>query len=81
MAVSRQTPACPYCGKDLARAIHKNYSDLPRFVRPIGDSFIRWEWLNHTCKGQRKAEKEWQKKIKGLPKIGLKDLIKKKSSS
>lgn len=64
MAVSRKIPTCPFCGKDTAREVHKNYSDLPRFMRPIGDSFIRWEEIAHACKGLRKWQKE-QRKIIG----------------
>ncbi len=64
MAVARKTPVCPYCGKETARAIVKNEKHVPIFMRKIGDNFLRWENIPHTCRGLRKARKEmkeWNK--------------------
>ncbi len=54
MAVYRQTPKCPKCGKIIARGIYADQSDTPMVMRKIGDSFIRWEYLPHKCKKENK---------------------------
>jgi hypothetical protein len=64
MAVYRKTPACPYCGKIIAKAVYKNQSHIPFMFRVIGDTFIRWDYIKHNCKGKRKADKEIEKSIR-----------------
>lgn len=44
MAIYRELPRCPNCGEIIANPIH---FDKPDF---IGDTFIRWEYLEHKCK-------------------------------
>lgn len=55
MAVYREVPTCPFCGKIIAEAITSN-------SKKIGDNFIRWEYNNHNCKQMRKHQKELSKK-------------------
>lgn len=43
MAVFREEPKCPYCGKQIMKAI---YEDRPNF---FGDSFSHWEQVSHIC--------------------------------
>lgn len=54
MAVYREQPKCPNCGKYI-KSIYHDYSDLPLMMRPIGDSFIRWDWEGHNkiCKNPK----------------------------
>jgi len=61
MAVARPVPSCQFCGKPIAKAIHKSYKGVPFFMRPIGDSFIRWEFFECKCKEAKKARKEHEK--------------------
>lgn len=56
MAKYRPTPVCPYCGKPVAKAIYKDQSKIPQIFRIIGDTFLRWEPIKHSCKGNREAE-------------------------
>ena len=48
MAVYRPVPKCNFCGEPIARGIYNKNS------HKIGDNFIRWEYLNHSCSGMRK---------------------------
>lgn len=50
MAVYRQVPVCAYCGKPIAKGIYKDQSHLPWHQQLIGDTFIRWEYIDHKCK-------------------------------
>lgn len=61
MAVYRETPKCPYCGKVIAKGIYKKQNP---FNPVYGDSFLRWEYKKHNCKEGRKAKKEMQQRIK-----------------
>lgn len=63
MAVYRETPKCIHCGKPIAKGIYNNYEDLPRSMRPYGDSFIRWEYKECNCKESKKARKKLKKSI------------------
>jgi hypothetical protein len=47
----RTPPKCPYCGEAI-KGTYKDFSDLPVMMRPIGDSFICWDWRGHNdgCK-------------------------------
>lgn len=64
MAVARPVPKCQYCGKPIAKGIYKDESDVPFFMRIIGDTFIRWDYKECNCKGARKARKEHKKWVK-----------------
>ena len=68
MAVFRKPPTCSYCGKIIGRAITDQQRDVPKSQRIIGDNFIRWEYVNHSCPKKRKAEKEM---IKNMGKIDI----------
>lgn len=59
MAVHRKTPECPFCGAPIAKAIRKKGSKL------IGDNFIRWESIPHSCKKMR----EHREKLQNDPKF------------
>ena len=61
MAVLRPVPKCQFCGKPIAKAIHKSYKGVPFFMRPIGDSFISWKFFNCKCKEAKKTRKECKK--------------------
>ena len=58
MAVFRKNPKCPYCGEIIAKGIYRDQSNIPSYMRVIGDTFIRWEYLDHTCDGKKKAQGE-----------------------
>lgn len=51
MARLRQTPTCPFCGEETHKAIYREQEpyELPFF----GDTFLRWESLNHKCKKKK----------------------------
>ena len=74
MAVYRPTPTCPYCGKIIAKGVYKNQSKIPSMLRVIGDTFIRWDYIEHTCEGKKKADKEMEdfidKQISDMKKKG-----------
>lgn len=55
MAVYRETPKCRFCGKPIAKALHKHSSH-----NFIGDTFERWEYFDCQCK----EAKEWRKTTK-----------------
>ena len=50
MAVYRPTPTCENCGEPIAKAIYEDESFLPPNQRLIGDTFLRWEYIDHNCK-------------------------------
>ena len=52
MAVYRPTPKCPFCGKPIARAVHREVS-----IGFIGDTFVRWEFFDCNCKEYKKTTK------------------------
>lgn len=65
MAVYRNAPTCPYCGKVIAKEIHSRGNPY----NPVyGDSFLRWDYKPHWCiKGaiaKRKERKEFKKRMK-----------------
>ena len=68
MALARPTPTCPYCGKATGKGIYKDESDVSRFMRLIGDTFLRWEHKECSCKGAKKARKEHKKAMEKLHK-------------
>ena len=61
--IHRQTPRCPFCGKEYAKAVYMNQSDVPLKDKIIGDTFIKWDYSNHSCN----EEKEWKEKQKNDP--------------
>lgn len=63
MAVARPIPKCSYCGKSTAEGIYKDESNVPSFLRIIGDTFIRWKHKECNCKGAKKARKEVKKEM------------------
>lgn len=66
MAVYRATPTCPYCGEVIAKGVYKNQKNIPFQFRLIGDTFIRWDYIEHTCEGKEKADQEIKKSIDEL---------------
>ena len=73
MAVVRHKPTCSFCGKPIAKAIHKDYSGLPYMFRPIGDSFIGWEYKECNCKGAKAARKKIKESVQEIAKLLAKD--------
>ena len=61
--IHRETPKCPFCGKEYAKAVYIDQSDIPLHDKIIGDTFIRWEYSKHSCN----EEKEWREKQKNDP--------------
>lgn len=59
MAVYRPTPKCSYCGKIIAKAVYSKSG-----THFIGDTFIRWDYMKHSCKGKRKADAEMLQALK-----------------
>ena len=59
MAILRQTPSCPFCEKPIATAVYRNQSDLPISMQIIGDSFVRWDYIECGCEGSMKAKEEF----------------------
>lgn len=57
MAVYREPPTCPFCGKVIAEAIYKDYSGYSIMQVPCGDSFERWKFKKHSCK---EAKEYWE---------------------
>lgn len=76
MAIYRETPKCSFCGEPKAEAQYKDESSLPVNQQCIGDTFIGWKDLNHTCEGLEKAYKEWKENRKDF---NLDHIWKKKS--
>ena len=66
MAVHRDTPTCQFCEKPIAKAVYKDYSDLPQAMKPYGDSFERWDYWDCSCdeavKYRQQPKKEFPKK-------------------
>jgi hypothetical protein len=60
MARYRPTPTCPYCGVIIAKAILKKPTPGITF---IGDTFIRWDYVKHNCKGKKEADKKMKNEI------------------
>jgi hypothetical protein len=56
MAIYRETPKCPFCGKVIAKA--KLRFRLPWQQDFYGDDFIGWEYIKHNCKEKKKFLKE-----------------------
>ena len=61
MAVYRQTPTCPFCGKIIAKAVM--YTRLPHQPPKYGDDFSHWEYFKHNCKKKPIMSKEDKEKI------------------
>ncbi len=66
MAVYRPTPACPFCGEAIAKGIYKDQSNTPPQFKIIGDTFIRWEYIPHTCAGKEKNDEKVKKEMSKL---------------
>jgi hypothetical protein len=49
MAIIKETPTCPFCRKEIAKAVYKETSN-ENFV---GDTFIKWEYEEHSCEEKR----------------------------
>ena len=64
MAVYRETPKCPWCGKVIAKPIMK--IRMPWQAPVYGDDFERWEYSNHKCKKTPKKSKEDSAKWKEI---------------
>ena len=64
MAVYRETPKCPWCGKVIAKPIMK--IRMPWQAPVYGDDFERWEYSNHKCKKAPKQSKEDKAKWKEI---------------
>ena len=58
MAISRETPKCRFCGKDIAKMITEDYSNTPQSMIPIGDPFIRWDYFQCDCDESKKVKME-----------------------
>ncbi len=56
MALSRNIPECPFCGKQIAKPVYEK----PEPHEPLffGDNFSHWEYKKHSCKGLREMKKE-----------------------
>lgn len=52
--VFRETPKCPFCGAEIAFAVHEDKGI-------IGDSFVKWEFMQHMCDEKSKAVKKLTK--------------------
>jgi hypothetical protein len=55
MAIIRETPKCLLCGKDTHKAIYQDQSNLPPRMVVYGDTFIKWEPIEHKCDGNLKT--------------------------
>lgn len=51
--INREVPRCSICGSRIARAIFKNESMLPGCMKTLGDTFIRWEYIDHDCDDEK----------------------------
>jgi hypothetical protein len=63
MARYRPTPTCPYCGVVIAKGIYRDQSKIPFMQRVIGDTFIRWDYIKHSCKGKKEADKKMKEEV------------------
>ena len=82
MAVHHTAPTCPFCGKPTAEGIYRDESNIPSFMRIIGDTFIGWTHKDCNCKEAKKARKAHAKQIKAWSKeqpFTLQELIDKKN--
>jgi len=61
MAVYRPTPTCPHCGEIIAVAIRRKTAQF--FA---GDTFIRWEYKKHSCKGKIEEDKRIKKEVDAI---------------
>ncbi len=50
MAMHRRTPKCPYCKVPIGTPVYQDQSHLPVNQQIIGDTFLRWEYIEHECK-------------------------------
>ena len=53
----REAPRCLFCGEIIAKAIYKDYKNYPIEMIPVGDSFLKWEYIKHDCKKKTKKDK------------------------
>ncbi len=61
MAIQRTVPKCPYCGDVIAKGVYRDQSNIPFMQRLIGDSFIRWDYIKHSCPGKIEADEQSKK--------------------
>ena len=54
MAVYRDVPKCPWCGKIIAKEKKTFYYPWQEPI--IGDDFQGWEYLDHKCKKKPKMK-------------------------
>lgn len=47
--VYREVPKCMFCGESIAKGIYQDYTGWDKNNIPFGDSFLYWEYLDHTC--------------------------------
>jgi len=59
MAVQRNIPTCPFCGKKIAKAIYRKH--LPWESPFYEDDFIEWKYIKHNCKERKKFIKDNKK--------------------
>lgn len=52
MAVFRDNIKCPFCNEIVAKPIYKTTTE-----HFIGDSFLRWEFIEHECKNNPNQQK------------------------
>lgn len=60
MAIARDTPKCPFCGAKTAKGVYAN-----KGKNFIGDTFMYWQTIPHTCE---EYEKHIQKISDSIPK-------------
>lgn len=49
--IARVQPICNICGKPI-EGVYKDESNLPQYLRTVGDTFVRWDFENHKCKNK-----------------------------
>jgi len=64
----REPPRCIFCGKVIAEAVyHQQPKDTPIYELFIGNSFVRWEYIEHEDKcAKRYFRKQKLEKINKL---------------
>lgn len=49
MAIHRDPPKCPFCGKVIGKGKYKDQSKTPPQLQVIGDTFESWDIEEHEC--------------------------------
>lgn len=52
MAIVREAPKCIVCGKENAKAVYKDQSNLPDSMVVYGDTFLYWKPMTCGCDGK-----------------------------